>query len=100
MRIGWSVTVTLIAIICAYGTTCVYTKIKREAANNSVSAGDTEDFAIAQFGTPSVRRLQISYSLGMHRQNANCLVSRGCGSKIVFYWILRRGPCHWGATGV
>jgi hypothetical protein len=55
MCIGWLVTVTLIAIICAYGTTCLYTKIKREAAYDSVNVGDTEDFVIAQFGTPSVR---------------------------------------------
>ena len=60
MRISWAAgaIVILVLLISTYGTACMYIKMKRQAAYDSIKIGDTVDFVITQFGNPSVRENQ------------------------------------------
>jgi hypothetical protein len=46
------------AILMSYFATCMYIKMKRQAAYDSVKVGDTADSVILRFGDPSVREGQ------------------------------------------
>ena len=57
MRASWiPISVAVItAILLSYVGTCVFVKMRRQAAYDSVKIGDTADFVVARFGNPSVR---------------------------------------------
>ena len=46
--------VAITTILFAYVGTCIFIKMRREAAFESVRIGDTADFVVARFGSPSV----------------------------------------------
>jgi hypothetical protein len=60
MRLNWIATsiVVITVILMSYVATCVFIKMKRQAAYDSVKVGDAADLVILRLGSPSVREGQ------------------------------------------